>query len=228
MAKQQFKGGRKDVDIKEEDMNEEEQAVFKVLDGSDVGAEDEIDDDFLAMLNDGMPALLSKDDAKEMNEASAAAEDKGVIRLEDEPDKAGLASHPMMLDSYKERMAGVLEMLEKQEEFKKEAAQAGKRQDVIDVQARKLVNQKQYDDVFAAYLEKEYNDDQIGDLEGDPGVDPLAFIEEEEERAEDLAKAPTLPGNAGATKEEEDDDEYIDYGELTDGDEMDVVEAKQM
>ena len=35
-------------------------------------------DDFLAMLNDGMPALLPKDDAKEMNEASAAAEDKGL------------------------------------------------------------------------------------------------------------------------------------------------------
>lgn len=85
MAKQQFKGGRKDVDIKEEDMNEEEQAVFKVLDGSDIGAEDEIDDDFIAMLNDGMPALLPKDEAKEANEVSAAAENKGVIVVKDEP-----------------------------------------------------------------------------------------------------------------------------------------------
>lgn len=66
-------------------MNEEEQAVFKVLDGSDIGAEDEIDDDFIAMLNDGMPALLPKDEAKEANEASAAAENKGVIIVKDEP-----------------------------------------------------------------------------------------------------------------------------------------------
>lgn len=57
-----FKGGRKDVDIKEEDMNPEEHAVFEVLDGSDVGAEDEIDDDFIAMLNDGKPALVLVDD----------------------------------------------------------------------------------------------------------------------------------------------------------------------
>ena len=77
------------------------------------------------------------------------------------------------------------------------AALAGKRQDVIDFQARKLVNQKQYDDVFATYLEKEYHDDQIGDLEGDPGVDPLAFIEEEEEHAGDPAKSQAFPGNAG-------------------------------
>lgn len=133
-----------------------------------------------------------------------------------------------MLENYKERMADVLQMLEKQEEFKKEAALAGKRQDVIDFQARKLVNQEKYDDVFAAYLEKEYHDDQIGDLEGDPGVDPLAFLEEEEERAEDPAKSAALPGNAGEAKEEEDDDEYVDYGELTDGDEMDEMEAKQV
>jgi hypothetical protein len=29
-------------------------------------------------------------------------------------------------------------------------------------------------------MDKEYKDEQIGDLEGDEGVDPLAFIEGEE------------------------------------------------
>jgi hypothetical protein len=29
------------------------------------------------------------------------------------------------------------------------------------------------DDVFKAFMQKEYKDDQIGDLEGDEGVDPL-------------------------------------------------------
>ena len=31
--------------------------------------------------------------------------------------------------------------------------------------AKKAVNQKALDDVFAAYMHKEYADDQIGDLE---------------------------------------------------------------
>ena len=47
MAKQsQFKGGRKDVDLLEEEMNPEEKAVFAVLDGSDDEANDEVDDDY--------------------------------------------------------------------------------------------------------------------------------------------------------------------------------------
>ena len=165
MAKQnQFKGGRKDVDIKEEDMNPEEQAVFAVLDGSDVGADDEIDDDFIAMLNDGKPALqlaatTEKEATPVVEEASAAAENAGVVVLKDEQGPDGVVEHPMMIENYKERMTHVIQMLEKQEEFKKEAAQTGQRLDVIDVQARSLVNQKQYDDVFAAYLEKEYKDE---------------------------------------------------------------------
>lgn len=165
MAKQsQFKGGRKDVDIKQEDMNPEEQAVFAVLDGSDVGADDEIDDDFIAMLNDGEPALqlaatTEKKATPVVEEASAAAENAGVVVLKDEQGPDGVAEHPMMIENYKDRMAHVIQMLEKQEEFKKEAAQTGQRLDVIDAQARSLVNQKQYDDVFAAYLEKEYKDE---------------------------------------------------------------------
>ena len=55
-----FKGGRKDVDKKVEDMNEEEKAVFDVLeDEGQVGAgeDGELDDDFVLMLNGGVPAL---------------------------------------------------------------------------------------------------------------------------------------------------------------------------
>jgi len=40
--------------------------------------------------------------------------------------------------------------------------------------------QKVLDDMFAAYMDKEYNDDQIGDLEGDEGVDPLNFADQED------------------------------------------------
>lgn len=56
-------------------------------------------------------------------------------------------------------------------------------------------------------MDKEYKDEQIGDLEGDEGVDPLAFITEQEEA-----------GAAG----KDDDEELEDYGELTDGDEMEM------
>lgn len=230
MAKQnQFKGGRKDVDIKEEDMNPEEQAVFTVLDGSDIGADDEIDDDFIAMLNDGKPALQLVG-AEQKNETSAAAENAGVLVPKEEPGQDSMSQHPMMIENYKERMANVIQMLEKQEEFKKEAAQAGQRPDVIAAQARSLVNQKQYDDVFAAYMEKEYKDEQIGDLEGDAGVDPLAFLEEMDasEAAADPARlASQEPKPTAGGKDEE---EYFDYGELTDGDESvpDALEQKQM
>jgi hypothetical protein len=47
-------------------------------------------------------------------------------------------------------------------------------------------------------MNKEYQDDQIGDLEGDEGVDPLAFIEGEEG--------------------EEGEPDFYDYGDLSDMD----------
>lgn len=48
-------------------------------------------------------------------------------------------------------------------------------------------------------MNKEYTDEKIGDLEGDEGVDPLAFIEGEE-------------GEDG-------EQDFYDYGSLSDGDE---------
>lgn len=43
-------------------------------------------------------------------------------------------------------------------------------------------------------MDNEYKDEQIGDLSGDEGVDPLAYIEGLEE-----------------------EDDMLDYGEMTDG-----------
>ena len=45
-------------------MNEEQKDIFHKMDDSDIGEDDEIEDDFIAMLNDGMPALLKKDGSK--------------------------------------------------------------------------------------------------------------------------------------------------------------------
>ena len=49
-------------------------------------------------------------------------------------------------------------------------------------------------------MNNEYKDEQIGDLEGDEGVDPMQFIEDEED--------------------------MIDYGELSDGDEIQMSEIR--
>lgn len=65
-----------------------------------------------------------------------------MIVIKDEPGQDGLSQHPMMIANYKERMADVIQMLEKQQEFKQEAVQTGERADVVDVRARSLVNQK--------------------------------------------------------------------------------------
>lgn len=62
-------------------------------------------------------------------------------------------------------------------------------------------------------MDKEYKDEQIGDLDGEEGVDPLAFGEEQEN------------GEAGKDGEEEDD---RDYGELSDGDESQMKSHSQM
>ena len=67
----------------------------------------------------------------------------------------------------------------------------------VEAQAKGAVNQKALDEVFQAYMNKEYTDDKIGDLEGDEGIDPLAFIEEEE-------------GQEG-------EPDFYDYGSLSDG-----------
>jgi len=53
-------------------------------------------------------------------------------------------------------------------------------------------------------MNKEYTDEKIGDLEGDEGIDPLAFIEGEE-------------GEEGEDGEDGEQDFY-DYGSLSDGD----------
>ncbi len=39
--------------------------------------------------------------------------------------------------------------------------------------------------MFDQYLYNEYKDEQIGDLEGQPGLDPLDFIEDDEEEEKD-------------------------------------------
>ena len=58
-----FKGGRLDVDKEVDEMNEEEKAVFEVLQKEQGDEYQELDDDFILMLNGGIPS--SKEEKKE-------------------------------------------------------------------------------------------------------------------------------------------------------------------
>lgn len=137
---------RTDVDIKVADMNPEEKAVFDCL---DVGCDDEeadeigggIDDDFIALLNEGMPALelVTKEDKEKQEKpaGSAAQANKDTVIVKD--DGQG-GAHPMMIENYKERMADVLAMLDAQKDFKDKEAAQGKRQDHVEMGAKSLVD----------------------------------------------------------------------------------------
>ena len=63
-------------------------------------------------------------------------------------------------------MKDVLAMLEKAEEVKNDAAAKGIDKKKVDKEAKNIVDQGELDAVFANFMEKEYADDQIGDLEG--------------------------------------------------------------
>ena len=76
----------------------------------------------------------------------------------------------------------------------------GKKAPVIEQEVKKLVDQGKIDGIFQAYMDREYQEHQIGDLQDDEGVNP---------------KVEGLNSNEG---EEEENEEYFDYGELSDGD----------
>ena len=100
------------------------------------------------------------DKSKKAPALNAGHDNKGVIVIEDKPGEAeGFGSHPMMIEGYKERMADVIAMLDKQKEFMLKAQAEGQKADVIDKEAKKIVDQKQLDDVFLAFMDKEYKDE---------------------------------------------------------------------
>ena len=51
----------------------------------------------------------------------------------------------------------------------------------VEKQVKDIVNSKDHNDVFASYFNNEYNDNQIGDLEGEDGLLPLNLNEDEAE-----------------------------------------------
>ena len=57
-------GERHDQDKKREDMNEEEKAAFDALENSEEGAYEELEDDFLFLVNDGQVAVVIDETAE--------------------------------------------------------------------------------------------------------------------------------------------------------------------
>ena len=70
-------GERIDQDKKREEMNEEEQAAFDALENSEDGAYEELEDDFLFLVNDGQVAVAI--DEKE-EDITTLGKKKGGIR----------------------------------------------------------------------------------------------------------------------------------------------------
>jgi hypothetical protein len=65
-------------------------------------------------------------------------------------------------------------------------------------------------------------------LEGDEGVDPLAYLEELDEAEAAADPARLAAQGLGAEADGLEDEEFEDYGELTEGDEADALEDKQI
>lgn len=100
-------------------MNDEEKAVFDCLQDEQnvfANAYDELEDDFIMMLNDGKPALEQIKEMEPPPMLDADHDNAGVVVLKD--DEADLMED-MMIPNYKEKMADVIAMLDKQNEIRK-------------------------------------------------------------------------------------------------------------
>jgi hypothetical protein len=107
-------------------MNVEEKAVFECLEDEEnvhVGAYEELEEDFMLMLNDGKPAL---EIARKMDPPpvlDSTHENAGVIVLKDDGGDDGEGEGLMgenMIPNYKEKMTDVIAMLDKQKEIRQQ------------------------------------------------------------------------------------------------------------
>lgn len=121
-AQMAFQGGREDIDKKVEEMNVEEKAVFDCLnDEQNVFADayEELEDDFILMLNDGKPALEQINQINRAQILNDNHENAGVEIIQGEPEDGIMAQN--MIPNYKEKMKEVIAMLDKQTEIRKAA-----------------------------------------------------------------------------------------------------------
>ena len=147
--------GRKHIDKKVEKMTQDEKEVFAAVDGDEINdfmepgheivgqiAEEsdmkvpekkmvyeEIEDDFISILNGGMPALelISEVDKKKFENEAINDNQDVIVVGEENDDEMEEDQDPNMISNYKERMKNVLELLEKQQDYKKEAALQGEK-----------------------------------------------------------------------------------------------------
>jgi len=95
-------------------MHEEEKALFDCMEDHEnvfAGAYEELEDDFVLMMNGGKPALELIKDQKLIDMDKPVHENEGVIVVDTKEDKG--FEHPMMIENYKEKMADVIAMLDK-------------------------------------------------------------------------------------------------------------------
>lgn len=144
------KGERFDIDKEEHEMNAEERAAYAALEADD-GAYEELEDDFIFLANEGKAAVeLVEEEVVEgeadskkpfsMAEADFRSRDIHIVTDDDVMDEEDKA-----LKEYRERMAAMLPTAG--------ANFAG----VMD-------GQDELDAGFDAFMDEEYNEDQIGEL----------------------------------------------------------------
>jgi hypothetical protein len=132
-------------------MNPEEKAVNDCLNDEInvfAGAYDELEDDFIMMLNDGKPALELINSMPAPPMLDNQHENAGVQIIKEIPGEEGsMGGH--MIPNYKEQMADVVAMLDKQKEIRKAAeGKTLKEAQASEKEAVKAVNQKALDQVF--------------------------------------------------------------------------------
>ena len=122
-----FRHGRNDVDKAIEEMNEDEKEVFEAMqDEANDEKFEEIEDDFVLMLNGGLPAI-QLDEEEEKAEVDEAEDDQivegpnknnntGVMVVSDDGPMGGIENP--LIPNYKEKMADIIALLDKQQEMR--------------------------------------------------------------------------------------------------------------
>jgi len=115
------------VDKAIEEMNEDEKEVFEAMqDEANDEKFEEIEDDFVLMLNGGLPAI-QLDEEEEKAEVDEAEDDQivegpnknnntGVMVVSDDGPMGGIENP--LIPNYKEKMADIIALLDKQQEMR--------------------------------------------------------------------------------------------------------------
>ena len=156
-------GHFKSEDIKRSEMTKDMKEVHDLMETEEVQEEGEIDDDFIAMLNDGLPAVVEKDESEleapkhnDFNEYNEIAEDEDeeVVRARIEADRMLMNMPAGLSEDMQIKLAGAREFLAAKNKTKEE-----------------VKTQDQIDNEFEEFMDG-YHDNDIGAI-GNDALEPV-------------------------------------------------------